>query len=66
MTQRICKECEGCLSRCIYYNRYQAEISPKTTIIKIRACPCTTCLVKVVCNKGCEEYSKFSQRIKLK
>jgi hypothetical protein len=55
--------CKGCLVKCTYYSNYRAGIKPRKTIKKIMECPCTTCLVKVVCKTGCEEYTTFSNRI---
>jgi hypothetical protein len=68
-TTENCKGCNGCLVKCIYYSTYKYETGtkPKKTmkkvIKKIMECPCTTCIVKVVCKVGCDEYSTFSQRI---
>ena len=45
--------CKGCLSKCAYY---MAEITSNK-------CPCTTCLVKMVCNTECTEYTTFFNNI---
>lgn len=57
--------CKGCLIKCTYYYSYhhQENITPEATMIKIMKCPCVTCLVKVVCNVGCDDYTIFSNKI---
>jgi hypothetical protein len=51
---RICK---GCLIKCAYYDTYRVELTPESTIMK---CPCAFCIVKMMCNTGCDEYTKFA------
>lgn len=46
--------CKGCCDACFYYK----EILNKGTSNEIR-CPCTTCLVKMMCNTACQPLSKF-------
>jgi hypothetical protein len=50
--------CNGCLIKCAYCNRYKVGLTPESTILK---CPCVICLVRMVCNTGCDEYTKFSK-----
>jgi hypothetical protein len=44
------KECEGCFTT--------SQCEEQTLDVKAN-CPCKICLLKVVCNRACEEYGKF-------
>ena len=44
------KECEGCFTA--------VQCEEQTLNVKAN-CPCKICLLKVVCNRACEEYGKF-------
>lgn len=50
-------DCEGCT---IYY--------PKTMcpIVDVDYCPCRNCLVKVVCNSACPEFSHLRTNMRTK
>ena len=62
------KDCEGCYSKAfmrgkekkhfpcgiVYHNR------PHPANIPI--CPCVDCVVKVMCNKACEEYKAYKKK----
>jgi hypothetical protein len=50
------ESCEGCLIKCTHYAAYTAELISKAVIIK---CPCSICLIKMVCNKGCDEFNAY-------
>lgn len=54
MIQRICN---GCLIKCSYYDRHRAGLTPESILMK---CPCASCIVKMMCNTGCDAYSKFA------
>ena len=52
------KCCEGCRSKsfCRFLEACYKTIENKRDIDK---CPCSICLVKVVCNEQCEEFRAF-------
>jgi len=50
----LMKNCEGCASKCdinlrVFNNKEN------------RICPCTNCLIKMVCEDSCKEYYLFHQ-----
>ena len=50
--------CEGCYDR--YTNRCTfSDSSRRFSYEKTNICPCSTCLVKAICIKSCEEYNAF-------
>lgn len=49
--------CEGCYDR--YTNRCTFSDSSRFQYEKTNVCPCSICLVKVICVKSCEEYNTF-------
>jgi len=55
----MCKGCKGvrCNTPAFYYKKY---ISCKNYIEFI--CPCSLCLVKVICNSWCSKYYKYEGR----
>ncbi len=62
MTETI-KECDGCFTKgkCIVSRTNWGKYY-YTERIESR-CPCYMCLVKVVCEGGCNDYSDFSTAI---
>ncbi len=48
------KTCEGCLG--VTYDCFYIEYTKKFK------CPCFMCLVKVVCNVGCDEFEAFASK----
>ena len=58
MTNESKRTCEGCLIKCTHYAAYTTELISKEIITK---CPCGMCLVKMVCNTGCDEFNKYSK-----
>ncbi len=51
MTKPICK---GCLSAEVdcYYSTHAETFK----------CPCIICIIKIVCERGCEEFGKFRDK----
>lgn len=60
------KECEGC---CSYVFSEDIDNITSYSICgmhskdfdKIPTCPCVNCIVKMICNKPCDEYSTYFQ-----
>ena len=52
------EDCKGCI---IYSTDYKCYF-----IYKDMVCPCTTCLVKVMCNKNCKEFNKHKEDLTIK
>jgi hypothetical protein len=54
--------CEGCYT----YD----ELDPDSCIVlgdkKEDKCPCLSCLIKVICERSCEEMTKLSESIYIK
>ncbi len=48
------KACEGCTS--LDLGMCLPRVDKKEGI-----CPCTTCLIKMVCSEGCTEYAQFAE-----
>ncbi len=48
--------CKGCITidRCAHAEKYKY------------VCPCTMCIVKVMCGKACNEYLVFTEHVILK
>ena len=63
-------DCKGCysinrrlgVSKCtiLYDMQHHPDIFTDCSGI----CPCTTCIVKMVCDHGCIEYNAYIERIK--
>jgi hypothetical protein len=51
-------ECKGCYIYIVDFCPFSSR--PE----KVIRCPCRTCLIKVVCNKACEEYEIFVKDVK--
>ncbi len=47
-------DCKGCLGidHDCYYDSYIEELK----------CPCTICLIKVVCNEACNSFDEFTEQ----
>lgn len=60
-------ECKGCIA--YYYNKQQKKyicfngLKPNQT--ETDSCPCSNCLIKVVCEIECEDFKKYFLRAKL-
>lgn len=52
------ENCDGCLIKCTHYKAYSYKLISKPVLIK---CPCSKCLVKMVCLEGCEDFDKYSK-----
>lgn len=54
------KYCEGCCSRepgCVVMIHIEYTIEKKG--VMLNECPCSICLIKVVCRSACEDYLSF-------
>jgi hypothetical protein len=53
---------EHCKS-CLTYNEYSDKcgILIASELNLKGDCPCTNCLIKVMCNKGCDDYNNFKE-----
>lgn len=49
------ENCEGCNGAC--------PINLKTYNDKENRCPCTTCVVKMMCRNSCKDYYLFCQKM---
>ena len=62
----LTKDCKGCLSMdpsdlklpCIYMSYFKTNQNGK--------CPCSNCLVKVVCEEACEDLMQLAKEIRTK
>jgi hypothetical protein len=50
----INEDCSGCKGACIGEHDY------RTFNGDLLICPCSTCIVKVICIDGCDAYSDFA------
>jgi hypothetical protein len=48
--------CKGCLIKCTHYSTYSKELTSKMIL---GSCPCSMCLIKMVCIQGCDEFDKY-------
>jgi hypothetical protein len=58
-------DCKGCRSRQFKDNKvrtYSYEQKLKA-VANLPICPCATCIVKVMCNAACREYSTYMTKI---
>lgn len=46
--------CKGCRGSCGANSSLRLAKNGDVTI-----CPCVSCIIKVVCTKGCDEFSKY-------
>lgn len=49
--------CVGCKGSCVREHEY------KTPIGTILTCPCSMCIIKVMCKSGCDAYSDYVEEI---
>ncbi len=49
-------ECKGCLTKCTHHRAYKAGFISGTVITK---CPCTICVIKMVCNDRCKDFDIY-------
>lgn len=64
------EDCQGCHSKCKYYRTYCGNtIMPLKTLSKRKReeykrfmdnCPCSTCLVKMICYRTCDQFYNYS------
>lgn len=52
-------KCKGCYS--ISHNSTLKHCTIAYNSIRSNVCPCQECIVKNMCNIGCEEYGKFNR-----
>lgn len=60
---KISGECEGCLSY-----RKNCEIRRLEHLYgmyDIKKCPCSICLLKVICQDACEEYNAYYNKVRV-
>lgn len=58
------KQCKGCRSYSQMVEKPSCSIRRIPYIPEGLVCPCSICLVKGMCNKPCEEFIKFVERLK--
>jgi hypothetical protein len=54
ITARDCEECKGCSVLGL-----KGECVTTATNKEGHECPCRKCLVKIMCNDGCENWKKY-------
>ena len=54
MNEEMCKGCKGA---CIGEHEYETPLG------KTLVCPCTICIVKMICKMGCDAYSDYADEI---
>ncbi len=52
------KHCKGCYA----YTRTERSPCSISGYNKKGECPCTTCIIKVMCNKTCDDFFWFQER----
>jgi len=57
MNYRKCKGCKGCMEFMDHTLCVGSKIVDGITV----TCPCQTCLIKMVCKKGCEEFKEYNR-----
>ena len=56
-------DCKGCYSNneTCNFTHLKGDVEGFNKLFnKIPMCPCTNCVIKMMCNQGCPEYSDFS------
>lgn len=65
MDKDIIGSCDGCVDNSPNNGAYNG-IPDCYRKKLIESCPCKICLIKVMCNKACEEFVEYSKRNKNK
>jgi hypothetical protein len=54
--------CEGCATSYVYGKEIRCMLEVVSNFSTMGRCPCRTCIVKGMCFKDCEKFSRFLAR----
>ena len=58
-------ECRGCMSFKPHIS-LECRDEAMLHLSETEQCPCSTCLVKVICTMGCEDFKNYARLCKIK